>query len=123
MMDKHNFDTELMFRIISQDLNYEATRKLYKRINDRVDSMIKEGLEEEALKLKDFKELNPLNTVGYKEFFNYFEGKLTHAQTIEKIKQNTRNYAKRQITWLKKYSDAKKINMNGNTKVNINKIL
>ena len=97
--------------------------KLYKRINDRVDSMIKEGLEEEALKLKDFKELNPLNTVGYKEFFNYFEDKLTFTQTVEKIKQNTRNYAKRQITWLKKYSDAKKINMNGNTKVNINKIL
>ena len=77
--------------------------KLYKRINDRVDSMIKEGLEEEALKLKDFKELNPLNTVGYKEFFNYFEDKLTFTQTVEKIKQNTRNYAKRQITWLKKY--------------------
>ena len=97
--------------------------KLYKRINDRVDSMIKEGLEEEALKLKDFKELNPLNTVGYKEFFNYFEDKLTFTQTVEKIKQNTRNYAKRQITWLKKYSDAKKINMSGNIKVNINKIL
>ena len=96
--------------------------KLYKRINDRVDSMIKEGLEEEALKLKDFKELNPLNTVGYKEFFNYFEDKLTFTQTVEKIKQNTRNYAKRQITWLKKYSDAKKINMSGNIKVNINKI-
>ena len=97
--------------------------KLYKRINDRVDSMIKEGLEEEALKLKDFKELNPLNTVGYKEFFNYFEDKLTFTQTVEKIKQNTRNYAKRQITWLKKYSDAKKINMSGNIKANINKIL
>ena len=97
--------------------------KLYKRINDRVDSMIKEGLEEEALKLKDFKELNPLNTVGYKEFFNYFEDKLTFTQTVEKIKQNTRNYAKRQITWLKKYSDAKKINMSRNIKVNINKIL
>ena len=97
--------------------------KLYKRINDRVDLMIKEGLEEEALKLKDFKELNPLNTVGYKEFFNYFEDKLTFTQTVEKIKQNTRNYAKRQITWLKKYSDAKKINMSRNIKVNINKIL
>ena len=77
--------------------------KLYKRINNRVDIMIKEGLEEEAFKLKDFKELNTLNTVGYKEFFNYFDDKLTYTQTVEKIKQNTRNYAKRQITWLKKY--------------------
>ena len=77
--------------------------KLYKRINNRVDIMIKEGLEEEAFKLKDFKELNTLNTVGYKEFFNYFDDKLTYTQTVEKIKKNTRNYAKRQITWLKKY--------------------
>ena len=97
--------------------------KLYKRINNRVDIMIKEGLEDEAFKLKDFKELNTLNTVGYKEFFNYFDDKITYTQAVEKIKQNTRNYAKRQITWLKKYSDAKKINMSGNIKVNINKIL
>lgn len=79
--------------------------KLYKRINNRVDIMIKEGLEEEAFKLKDFKELNTLNTVGYKEFFSYFDDKLTYTQAVEKIKQNTRNYAKRQITWLKKCSN------------------
>jgi|TARA_B110000914_G_C15490734_1_gene460467 tRNA dimethylallyltransferase len=77
--------------------------ELYKKINDRVDKMIKGGLEEEAFKLKDFKELNTMNTVGYKEFFNYFDNKLTYIQTVEKIKQSTRNYAKRQITWLKKY--------------------
>ena len=97
----------------SQVIVMECERnKLYNRINDRVDSMIKDGLEEEALKLKDFKELNPLNTVGYKEFFNYFEDKLTYTQTVEKIKQNTRNYAKRQITWLKKYNNSIKINYN-----------
>ena len=97
----------------SQVIVMECERnKLYNRINDRVDSMIKDGLEEEALKLKDFKELNPLNTVGYKEFFNYFEDKLTFTQTVEKIKQNTRNYAKRQITWLKKYHNSIKINYN-----------
>ena len=79
--------------------------KLYKRINNRVDIMIKEGLEEEAFKLKNFKELNTLNTVGYKEFFSYFDDKLTYTQAVEKIKQNTRNYAKRQITWLKKYTN------------------
>ncbi|MDB2366156.1 tRNA (adenosine(37)-N6)-dimethylallyltransferase MiaA [Flavobacteriaceae bacterium] len=77
--------------------------KLYKRINNRVDIMIKEGLE--AFKLKNFKELNTLNTVGYKEFFSYFDDKLTYTQAVEKIKQNTRNYAKRQITWLKKYTN------------------
>ena len=83
--------------------------KLYKRINNRVDIMIKKGLEEEAFKLKDFKELNTLNTVGYKEFFNYFDDKLTYTQAVEKIKQNTRNYAKRQITWLKKYKNSIKV--------------
>ena len=97
----------------SQVIVMECERnKLYNRINDRVDSMIKDGLEEEASKLKDFKELNTLNTVGYKEFFNYFEDKLTFTQTVEKIKQNTRNYAKRQITWLKKYNNSIKINYN-----------
>jgi tRNA dimethylallyltransferase len=86
--------------------------KLYKRINNRVDIMIKEGLEEEAFDLKDFKELNTLNTVGYKEFFKYFDDKLTYTQTVEKIKQNTRNYAKRQITWLKKYKKATNVYKN-----------
>ena len=89
--------------------------KLYKRINDRVEIMIKEGLEEEAFKLKDFKELNTLNTVGYKEFFNYFDDKFTYTQAVEKIKQNTRNYAKRQITWLKKYT--KPINVYKNQEI------
>ena len=74
--------------------------------------MIKEGLEEEAFDLKDFKELNTLNTVGYKEFFKYFDDKLTYTQTVEKIKQNTRNYAKRQITWLKKYKKATNVYKN-----------
>ena len=83
--------------------------KLYTRINKRVDKMIKEGLEKEVLSLKDFKELNTLNTVGYKEFFNYFDNKMSYNDTIDKIKQNTRNYAKRQITWLKKYKKSIKV--------------
>jgi len=83
--------------------------KLYTRINNRVDKMIKEGLEKEVLSLKDFKELNTLNTVGYKEFFNYFDNKISYNDTIDKIKQNTRNYAKRQITWLKKYKKSIKV--------------
>ena len=74
---------------------------LYKKINYRVDEMISNGLIKEAKNLLKFKDLNPLNTVGYKELFEHFKGNLTKSQAIEKIKQNTRRYAKRQMTWLK----------------------
>ena len=74
---------------------------LYKKINYRVDKMIYDGLIKEAKTLLKFKDLNPLNTVGYKELFEHFKGNLTKSQAIEKIKQNTRRYAKRQMTWLK----------------------
>ena len=74
---------------------------LYKKINYRVDKMISDGLIKEAKTLLNFKDLNPLNTVGYKELFEHFKGNLTKSQAIEKIKQNTRRYAKRQMTWLK----------------------
>ena len=63
--------------------------------------MISDGLIKEAKTLLKFKDLNSLNTVGYKELFEYFKGNLTKNQAIEKIKQNTRRYAKRQMTWLK----------------------
>ncbi len=96
---------------------------LYSKIDKRVDIMIKNGLENEVYLLKEFKYLNTLNTVGYKEFINYFENKISYEDAIKKIKQNTRNYAKRQITWNKKYSDAKKIDMSKNITDNINKIL
>ena len=74
---------------------------LYKRINARVDKMIEAGLIDEVKKLFKHKNLNPLNTVGYKEIFEFIEKKVSLEQSIEKIKQNTRRYAKRQITWLK----------------------
>jgi len=74
---------------------------LYKKINYRVDKMISNGLIKEAKALLKLKGLNPLNTVGYKELFEHFEGNLTKSQAVEKIKQNTRRYAKRQMTWLK----------------------
>ena len=61
--------------------------------------MIDEGLEEEAKALFDLRHLNALNTVGYREFFDYFEGKISRDKAIELIKRNTRRYAKRQITW------------------------
>ena len=76
--------------------------QLYNNINMRVDQMIRDGLVKEAENLFPFRHLNALQTVGYTELFNYFEGKISLADAIEEIKKNTRHYAKRQITWLKK---------------------
>ncbi len=74
---------------------------LYERINKRVDEMVEDGLEEEVKGLIPFKNFNALNTLGYKEFFDYFEGKNSFQETIESIKRNTRRYAKRQNTWFR----------------------
>jgi tRNA dimethylallyltransferase len=76
---------------------------LYDRVNQRVDRMIKYGLVEEAKNYLPNRELNALNTVGYKELFSYFDGDMTLDEAIDKVKQHSRNYAKRQITWNKKY--------------------
>jgi tRNA dimethylallyltransferase len=76
--------------------------ELYERINKRVDQMITDGLEDEARSLIAFRDLPALQTVGYKEFFDYFDSKCTRDEAIQKIKQHTRNYAKRQITWFKR---------------------
>ena len=78
--------------------------KLYNQINFRVDGMIKEGLEEEVRALIPFRNHNGLQTVGYKELFEFFDGKNSREETIELIKKNTRNYAKRQLTWFRRYS-------------------
>jgi len=108
----------------SQILIVESPRKeLYDKINLRVNKMVENGLEKEAYELLNYKKLNTMNTVGYKEFFKYFEGELSYYETINKIKQNTRNYAKRQITWLKKYKDAIRIDSTSNTDKIISKIV
>jgi tRNA dimethylallyltransferase len=75
---------------------------LYQRINRRTDQMIADGLLDEAKALCPFRHLNALNTVGYKELFGFIDGKYTLEESIEKIKTNTRRYAKRQITWFKR---------------------
>lgn len=75
---------------------------IYDRINRRVDIMVAAGLVEEAQGLYRFKELNALQTVGYKELFNYFDGHGTLAFAIEEIKKNTRRFAKRQLTWFRR---------------------
>ncbi|MZP55329.1 MAG: tRNA (adenosine(37)-N6)-dimethylallyltransferase MiaA [Bacteroidales bacterium] len=86
------------FNIIKIGLE-RSREELYDRINRRVDEMIRMGLEEEARSLFEFRKLNALNSVGYKEFFDYFEGKISKEKAIELIKRNTRRFAKRQITW------------------------
>ena len=75
---------------------------LYQRINSRVEEMRDNGLEEEVKKLITFKALNALQTVGYRELFDYFEGNISVENAFELIKQHTRHYAKRQMTWFKK---------------------
>ena len=75
---------------------------LYDRINTRVDAMIAEGLEAEARQMFPFRQLNALQTVGYQEFFDHFDGTISREEAIDKIKQHTRNYAKRQTTWFRK---------------------
>ncbi|MFH1297822.1 MAG: tRNA (adenosine(37)-N6)-dimethylallyltransferase MiaA [Bacteroidota bacterium] len=79
--------------------------KLYERINRRVDQMIENGLLDEVQSLLPYKDLNALNTVGYKELFAYLEGHYSFEDAVEKIKIHTRRYAKRQLTWFKKDPD------------------
>ncbi|MEY4602914.1 MAG: tRNA ((37)-N6)-dimethylallyltransferase MiaA [Bacteroidota bacterium] len=78
---------------------------LYDRINKRVDEMIQTGLVEEVQSLLPYRSANALRTVGYSELFDYFDGKTTLEEAIDKIKQHTRNYAKRQLTWFRNQSD------------------
>lgn len=89
------------FNIIKIGINLER-EKLYERINLRVDLMMQAGLLEEAKSLYPFKEINALQTVGYKELFDFFEDKTSLKEATELIKQNTRRYAKRQLTWFKR---------------------
>jgi tRNA dimethylallyltransferase len=72
-----------------------------------VDLMIEEGLEEEARKVYHLKHLNSLNTVGFKEMFAYFDGEISRERAIELIKQNSRHYAKRQMTWFRRDTEIK----------------
>jgi tRNA dimethylallyltransferase len=80
---------------------------LYQRINDRVDKMVDEGLVEEVQSLLPYRHLNALNTVGYSELFDYFDGKTDLKIAIDLVKQNTRRFAKRQLTWFRKDKEIK----------------
>lgn len=94
------------FKILKIGLNIDR-EILYKRINDRVLEMIDAGMVDEARKMYPMRELNALNTVGYKELFEHFDGTITLDEAIFKIQSNTRRYARKQLTWYKKDSAMK----------------
>ena len=89
------------FRIVKIGLNRDR-EELYNRINARVDEMMQNGLLEEAEALYPMRESNALNTVGYKELFEYLNGRWPLEEAVERIKGNTRRYARKQLTWYKK---------------------
>ena len=92
---------ERPFHIVKIGLNRER-EELYNRINARVDMMMQQGLLQEAEKLYPLRDLNALNTVGYKEMFEYINGHWPLDEAVERIKGNTRRYARKQLTWYKK---------------------
>lgn len=89
------------FQIVKIGLN-RPREELYARINRRVDLMMEQGLEEEARRMFPHKGVNALNTVGYKELFDYFEGRWPFNEAVERIKGNTRRYARKQLTWFRR---------------------
>ena len=95
---------ERPFRIVKIGLNRER-EELYNRINQRVDQMMKDGLLEEAKGLINKRSVNALNTVGYKELFDYLDGRWSLEEAVERIKGNTRRYARKQLTWYKRDED------------------
>ncbi|MBE6210275.1 MAG: tRNA (adenosine(37)-N6)-dimethylallyltransferase MiaA [Rikenellaceae bacterium] len=92
------------FNIVKVGIEWER-EALYDRINRRVDMMIDEGLEAEARAVYPLRHLNSLQTVGYREMFDYFDGTTTREEAIELIKRNSRRYAKRQMTWFRRDSE------------------
>ena len=97
---------ERPFRIVKIGLNRERDI-LYNRINARVDEMMENGLLEEAQSLYNQRQLNALNTVGYKEMFDYMDGRWPLEEAVERMKGNTRRYARKQLTWFKRDSEVK----------------
>jgi tRNA dimethylallyltransferase len=91
-------DFNIKYLVLTMD-----RERLYQRINKRVDIMMKNGLLEEVKSLNEFRNLNALQTVGYKEIFDFIDQNHSLERAVELIKQNSRRYAKRQLTWLKKY--------------------
>lgn len=104
--DKH----KRAFNIVKIGLNWPR-ELLYERINQRVDKMMEEGLLKEVTALYPHRDLPALQTVGYQEIFEYMDGKYSFDESVEKIKQHTRNYAKRQMTWFRRDEEIRWIDM------------
>jgi tRNA dimethylallyltransferase len=96
-----NTRKERPFSIIKLGLDMDRSQ-LHQRINHRVDIMMEEGLEEEARQLYPHKHLNSLNTVGYRELFQYFDGAIPLEKAVELIKRNSRRYARKQLSWFRR---------------------
>jgi len=94
------------FNIIKIGLNRDR-EELYDRINKRVDLMVSQGLADEARKVYPHKGINALNTVGYKELFEYYDGNCTQEEAIERIKCNSRKYCRKQLTWFRRDTSVK----------------
>lgn len=92
------------FGIVKFAIDYPR-EELFNRINTRVEQMIADGLEQEARSVYHLRRLNSLNTVGYKEMFAYFDGEMDFETAVARLQKNTRVYAKKQLTWLKKVND------------------
>lgn len=117
-----NLKKERPFRIVKIGFTRDR-EELYDRINRRVDQMIEDGLIEEARGFYPQRHLNSLNTVGYKELFDHFEGKCSLEYAIEKIRQHSRNYARKQLTWFKKDKETTWINLHEESEPVIEKVL
>ena len=115
-------ETEFDYKVFLTDLDRE---KLYDKINKRVDIMVEQGLIEEVKQILQKYEKFPtaMQALGYKETKEYLDGKITKEEMIEKIKMETRRYAKRQLTWFRKNEDTVILNMEKDTEENIRKIL
>ena len=103
---RKGFKNDLPYDIVRFSIAWKR-EDLYDRINLRVDDMITNGLVDEVKGLQIFQSLSPLKTLGYSEIFEVLNNKCSLETAIEKIKQHSRNYAKRQMTWLRRYSDVK----------------
>ena len=101
---RKGFKNDLPYDIVRFSIAWKR-KDLYDRINLRVDEMIANGLVNEVIGLEEFQSLSPLKTLGYSEIFDVINNKCSLETAIEKIKQHSRNYAKRQMTWLRRYSD------------------
>lgn len=119
---RKNIHKERPFRIVKVGLQRER-ESLFARINARVDTMMAEGLLEETKSVYPMRHLNSLNTVGYKELFKYFEGEWNLETAVERIKKNTRVYAKKQMTWFKRDHEIVWLDADNMTKDEMTKVI